>query len=70
VETDTLQGADQTKATISPTNSDGASREVSKSSEQTLALITASAPSLPTLSEDGSAVADTSRLRVTKILDE
>jgi len=67
VETDSLQRADQTESII---NSDEAPLSIAESSEQTVAPITASGPSLPGLGEDSLAVVDISKFGTAKIVDK
>jgi hypothetical protein len=70
VETDNLQRANQTESIVNTNSSDEVSLSIAESSEQTLAPITASGPSLPDLGEDSSAVVDISKFRTAKIVDK
>jgi hypothetical protein len=61
VETDNLQRADQTKPIAIANDSDEPPLSIAESSEQTLALITVSASSLPDLGENSPEIVDISK---------
>jgi len=69
VETDDLQGANQTEPVVNTSDSDEPPLPIAESSGQTLASVTVSALSLPDIGEDDPVMVDISNA-VVKVLDE
>jgi len=70
VGTESLQKADQTKPIVNTNGSNEAPPSIAETSEQTLALLTASASSLSDLGEGGPVIADISKFTTVKIPDK
>jgi hypothetical protein len=70
VQTDNLQRTDPTDSIVNANDSEEAPLEIAESSEQSLAVLTASVSSLTNLSEDGPTTVDISKLTAVEILDK